>query len=153
MLILHELFLFSKGKLFILDKQSVRDKMNSSKPKKTHPKPKQQLPNDSKLSNFFYMIVLFVLKKFVFTPTHIKIGVYFIALLLCSLLKDLQQVPLTYFSLKTNVFNVVFVKFAWGWTLLLTIPFVFMTSSVYTGGNPWLIRKHLTRIAIATFLW
>jgi hypothetical protein len=126
--------------------------MNAAKSKKANAK-KQQLPNNSTLSNFFYMIVLFVLKKFVFTPTHVKIGVYFVALLLCSLLKDFQQVPITYFSSKTNVFNVYFVKLAWGWTLVLMVPFVFMTSSVYTGGNPLSIRKHLSRIVVATFLW
>lgn len=104
--------------------------------------------------NFLLMIIMFVFKKFVFAPTHVKIGIYFGLLLLCSLIKDFNLAyHKTYLAQKSNILNVYFVKFGWFWTMLVTIPFITMTSMVYTGGNLSLVRKNLLRLVVATFIW
>jgi len=104
--------------------------------------------------NFLLMFVIFVCKKFVFAPTYVKIGIYSGLLLFCSLIKDFNLAyHKTYLAQKSNIFNVYFVKYGWFWTMLVTVPFVSMTSIVYTGGNLALMRKNLTRLLIATGIW
>ena len=46
---------------------------------------------------------------------------------------------------KHNIFNVVFVKWGWLWTLSLVTPFVVLTSYTYSCGTMDLVRKHVTR--------
>jgi hypothetical protein len=116
-------------------------------------KNKKKLPENSSIKDFFYMIILYILKKCVYTPTYIKIGIYMSALLVFSLLKDFQLVPITYFSSKSNIFNQYFVKIGWGWTLAVSVPFIAMTSCVYTAGNRYAVCMHLMRTAIATAIW
>jgi hypothetical protein len=116
-------------------------------------KSKKSLPEDPTIKGFFFMIILFVLKKCVYTPTHIKIGIYMVALLIGSVLKDFKMVPTTYFSLKSNIFNLYFVKLGWAWTLLVSIPWIVLTSCVYSAGKRSTIGMHLTRTLIATVIW
>ena len=114
---------------------------------------KKKLPEQSNFKDFFLMIIFYVLKKCVYTPTHIKIGIYMIALFVCSVLKDFHMVPMTYFAYKSNILNQYFVKIGWGWTLLVSVPFIILTSCVYTAGNRFSIAIHLMRTAIATAIW
>jgi hypothetical protein len=114
---------------------------------------KKTLPTPTKFSDFISMIILYVFKKFVFAPIHVKIGLYFIGLIFFSVLKDFQYVPFSYFKLRENVFNVYFVKYAWIWTVMFTFPFIFMTSCVYTAANSFSIRCHASRILISTAIW
>lgn len=116
-------------------------------------KSKKSLPEDPTIKGFFFMIILFVLKKCVYTPTHIKIGIYMVALLIGSFLKDFKMVPTTYFSLKSNIFNLYFVKLGWAWTLIVSIPWIVLTSCVYSAGKRSIIVMHLTRTLIATVIW
>jgi hypothetical protein len=100
------------------------------------------------------MCVIYVFKKFVFSPIHIKIGIYVSALLVCSVLKDFNIVgSSSYLAQKDNILNAYFVKFGWAWTLVACVPFVLMTSLVYTGYNWIVVKNHLARIAIATLAW
>jgi hypothetical protein len=103
---------------------------------------------------FFYMVIINIFKRFVFAPTHVKIGVYFGALLVGSFLKDLNFfTQSSYLAQKSNVFNKYFVKLGWAWTLAVCTPFITMTSIVYTGCNQNSIRKNLFRLAVATVIW
>ncbi len=100
-------------------------------------------------ANFFLMILFSVLKRFVFAPTHIKIGIYMSTLVVCSLINDFNLFSRTsYLAQKDNFVNVYFVKLGWFWTLLVCTPFVLMTSIVYTGFNKFFIRNNLGRIFI-----
>jgi hypothetical protein len=104
--------------------------------------------------NFVYMCVIYVFKRFVFSPVHIKIGIYVTALLVCSVFKDFHFTKHTnYLAQSSNVFNQYFVKFGWAWTLLASLPFVLMTSLVYTGRNLSHVKNHITRVLIATLGW
>ena len=89
----------------------------------------------------------------VLMPTHFKVAFYWFVVLVGSFIHGFQLLPLSYLSNKRNVFNVYFAKFGWGWTLLLLIPFISLTSSVYTSLNPLAILKHLSRMAVATCGW
>jgi hypothetical protein len=128
---------------------------NSGSNKKNVPKRKKSIDVSTTTPlNFLLMFVMFVFKKFVFAPTHIKIGIYSSLLLFCSLIKDFNLAyHKTYLAQKSNIFNIYFVKYGWFWTMLVTVPFVTMTSIVYTGGTMSLVRKNLLRLVVATFLW
>jgi hypothetical protein len=97
---------------------------------------------------------MFVFKRFVFSPIHIKIGIYVSALLICSVLKDFNIVGhSSYLAQKNNVFNVYFVKYGWAWTTVACTPFVLMTSLAYTGLNWSVVKNHVIRIGVATLAW
>lgn len=89
----------------------------------------------------------------VLMPPLYKAAVYWIVVLAGSFIHDFVPLPQSYLSNKRNVFNVYFVKIGWGWTLGLLIPFISLTSSVYTSLNPTAILRHLSRLAVATFGW
>lgn len=72
--------------------------------------------------NFINMCFIFIFKRFVFAPSHIKIGIYTIALFICSIIRDFNILPHTnYFSQKHNIFNLYFVKLGWAWTLFASL--------------------------------
>lgn len=120
----------------------------------TGPKRNIDSSGDPTAKNFIFMIALSIFKKFVFAPTHIKIGVYMSGLLVCSIIRDFHMIgPNLYFANKHNFFNVYFVKLGWLWTLTVCTPFVLMTSIVYTGFNKMYIRNNLARLVVATLMW
>ena len=86
-------------------------------------------------------------------PPSSKAAIYWLAIVAGSFIHDFLPLPQSYLSNKRNVFNVHFVKLGWGWTLGLLIPFISLTSSVYTSFNPTAMLKHLSRMAVGTFGW
>ena len=82
-----------------------------------------------------------------------KAAIYWLVILTGSFLHDFLPFPQSYLSNKRNVFNVYFVKLGWGWTLGLMIPFMCLTSLVYTSCKPFAMLKHLSRLAVGTFGW
>jgi len=82
-----------------------------------------------------------------------KAAIYWLVILAGSFIHEFLPLPQSYLSNKRNVFNVYFVKLGWGWTLALLIPFISLTSSVYTSLNPTSMLKHLSRMAVGTFGW
>ena len=113
--------------------------------------------SQASVQSFVYMCFMFVFKRFVFAPTHIKIGIYLSALIVCSVIRDFSLVTVgsstNYLAQKHNVLNQYFVKLGWAWTLAALVPFVSMTSIVYTSFNLAHMKNHLSRILIATFAW
>lgn len=106
------------------------------------------------VANFIYMCFMFIFKRFVFAPTYIKIGIYISALIGCSLIRDFGLIKNTnYLANKNNIFNRYFVKLGWAWTMVALVPFITMTSLVYTSFNPKHMKNHLSRILIATLVW
>lgn len=104
--------------------------------------------------DFLYSCIIYFFKRIVLCPVHVKIGIYLIALVICSIIKDFQIIPQTsYFSNKHNIFNQYFVKLGWAWTLAVITPFILMTSSIYNSLNLNYIKNHLIRILIATIGW
>lgn len=89
----------------------------------------------------------------VLMPTRFKVAFHWFIILVGSFIHDFLPLPQSYLSYKKNVFNVYFVKFGWGWTLLLLIPFISLTSSVYTSLNPSAMLRQLSRMAVATCGW
>ena len=89
----------------------------------------------------------------VLMPKLFKVPFYLFVVVVCSFIHGFQPLPQSYLSNKRNVLNVYFVKFGWGWTLLVLIPFISFTSSLYTSLNPLAILKHLRRMAVATCGW
>ncbi|XP_062869438.1 acyl-coenzyme A diphosphatase FITM2-like [Trichomycterus rosablanca] len=68
-----------------------------------------------------------------------------------SLLKELDVVPVTYFSHSRNLLNLYFVKISWGWTLALLLPFIFLSN--FYDKNLIYVFKHLTSLVVATAIW
>lgn len=106
------------------------------------------------IKEIFVLMVLYLCKKSLFFDTNLKVAIYLGCLFLISLVADVATIPRTYLSRSDNIFNKYFVKFAWGWNLLLIVPFVIFTAYIYCCGQVKRIAQHhLPRIAIATFFW
>ena len=91
--------------------------------------------------------------EWVLMPPSNKASIYWLVVTAGSFIHQFLPLPQSYLSNKRNVFNVHFVKLGWGWTLGLLIPFISLTSSVYTSFNPTAMLKHLSRMAVGTFGW
>ncbi|KAM9445376.1 acyl-coenzyme A diphosphatase FITM2, partial [Clarias gariepinus] len=76
---------------------------------------------------------------------------FFAVSLIGSLLKGLDLVPSSYFSNSRNLLNVYFVKFSWGWNLVLLLPFIFLSNSY--NKNLIFVAKRLMSLVVATAIW
>lgn len=97
-------------------------------------------------------LVLFFCRRIIFAPAQFKLIVYFLLVLVGSFLKYLGWAPASYFSLKTNIFNVYFAKLGWGWTIGLLLPFVYL-NLLRTHTQQQIFKYHLTRFVVATGIW
>lgn len=97
-------------------------------------------------------LVLFFCRHVIFGPPKFKILVALGIILLGSSIKKLNWAPESYFSMKTNVFNVYFVKLGWAWTIGLLAPFMYLTR-LTTHSHYQIIVRHLVRLLIATGVW
>lgn len=106
------------------------------------------------VKEIFMLMVLYVCKKSLFFDTNLKVGIYLGALFLISLIADVATIPKTYLSRSDNAFNQYFVKFAWGWNLIVLVPYIVFTSYIYCCGKiDAIIKHHVSRLFIATFFW
>ena len=84
-----------------------------------------------------------------------RVGAYVIGGLLVSVVSDFSAstTSSSYFANKDNAINVWMVKWGFGWTLFLLIPFVALTSHTYGCGRPQALRSSMARLAISTVIW
>lgn len=108
----------------------------------------------STVKEVILLMIMHVCKKSIFFDINLKVALYLGSLFLISLIGDFIPYPKTYFARSDNLFNVYFVKMGWAWTLLLSSPFLFMTSyTLCCGDVQRMIKHHLPRLFIATFFW
>ncbi|XP_053100638.1 acyl-coenzyme A diphosphatase FITM2 [Hemicordylus capensis] len=69
-----------------------------------------------------------------------------------SLVKELAPLPESYMSNKRNLLNVHFVKFAWGWTFCLLLPFITITN-YYVTRNALMVLKRLSTLMVGSAVW
>ncbi|XP_067856645.1 acyl-coenzyme A diphosphatase FITM2 [Heptranchias perlo] len=69
-----------------------------------------------------------------------------------SVLKATQPLAESYFSNRRNVLNVYFVKFSWGWTVGLLLPFIF-TSNYFVQRDVLFAVRRLTSCVVGTAVW
>lgn len=130
---------------------NFRPSINDSKLDQRGTKP---AAGETSVKEVFTLMIIHICKKSIFFNTNLKVAIYLGALFLVSLLADSVRVPKVYLSRSDNIFNQYFVKFAWGWNLLILVPYVALTSYVYCCGQVQRIFKHhILRISIATFFW
>lgn len=91
--------------------------------------------------------------KFGNTEPTIRAVSCWVIVVIGSLVHDFHHPPRTYFSNKRNVFNVIFVKFALGWTLAAIAPFVILSSLMKSQGNVSVVLKNVTRLLVAFGVW
>ncbi|UJR10502.1 hypothetical protein I4U23_014705 [Adineta vaga] len=118
-------------------------------------KPTLNLPSSlsSDIGRIFHHVILSFCRRIIFAPPTLKILVYFSLIILGPFLKDLHVVSNASLSLKTNSFNQYISRIGWTWSILLLLPFVYLTSLIYTHGHYGLIIRHLLRLFIATMIW
>ncbi|XP_060076980.1 acyl-coenzyme A diphosphatase FITM2-like [Ylistrum balloti] len=114
---------------------------------------KKPLPPPTHVGHFFLMVIMKICKKILLADTAVKIGVYLIGVMVGSILADVVALPRSYFSDSHNIFNQLFVKLGWGWTLTSLSLFTGMTSFVYTLCKWPQVKLHFLRLALATFWW
>ena len=114
---------------------------------------KKSLPPPITVGQFASIVIVKFCKKILLIDTSVKIGLYLIGVMIGSVFADLVQLPKSYFSDKSNVLNRFFVSFGWGWTLMMLIFYVGITSYVFTLGKWNLVKVHMLRLCMATFWW
>lgn len=95
--------------------------------------------------NFFHGVL--------YSPPSIKAKILFVMVIIASGICSLSFAPRTYFDNRKILLNKVFVKFSWGWTLLLLIPLVTLSSYIYEKASKIDVFKNLLRIVIAHIIW
>ncbi|XKL63410.1 hypothetical protein PGB90_005774 [Kerria lacca] len=134
----------------VLTRRTIRtDSLNDNR-MNNEMTPLKPLPEPSSILHVFLIILLNLCKKIVFFNTYVRILAYITCLFALSSITDVLPLP-RYFT--SNFFNQYFVKLGWFWTLFTSIPFVFMTSCTYCCGKKYMVYRHMTRLAIATFFW
>lgn len=88
-----------------------------------------------------------------YSHPFVKAKVLFVLVIIGSGICSISFAPRTYFDNRKNSLNQVFVKYSWGWTLLLLIPLVTLTSYVYEKASKMDVFKNLLRIVIAHIIW
>lgn len=108
----------------------------------------------TKIKEILVDLVMHLGKKTLFFDTNMKVGLYLGALIIISAIGDTIPLPKSYLARSDNLFNKYFVKIGWGWTLLLVLPYVAMTSYTLCCGNfKKMLQRNLPRILIATCMW
>ncbi|XP_071957976.1 acyl-coenzyme A diphosphatase FITM2-like [Antedon mediterranea] len=70
-----------------------------------------------------------------------------------SIVYELNVAPDSIFSNPQNLFNQVFVKWGWGWTLCFLTPYMVLSGLLTCDKQWYLVLKDGLRLAIATFFW
>ena len=115
-----------------------------------------ELPSSlsSDIFRIVHHLVLVFCRRVVFAPPKWKIGVFYALILLGPFLKDVQLIPNTFaFALKINMFNKYISQLGWTCSIVLLMPFVYLTSLIYARGHYGLISRHLIRLVIGTIIW
>ena len=107
----------------------------------------------SDIFRILHNIILAFCRRIIFAPPTLKILVYLCLIIIGPFLKDLHLISNRLLSSKTNVVNKYIAKLDWMWSIVLLIPFVYLTSLIYTRGHYGLIIRHLIRLLIATSIW
>lgn len=114
---------------------------------------RKPLPEPPSILHVMTLVVMHLCKKVVFFSIHVRIFAYITLLFALSSITDVLPMPKMPFSNANRFVNAYFVKLGWFWTLLLSVPFVFMTSYTYCCGKKGMIAKHLFRLLVATAFW
>ena len=135
----------------------------SSKPSVSQPKkPSSNIPPTAKkpviaqpihVGHFILMVLMKLCRKILFIDISVKIGIYVIGVFVASVIADLFVVPQMYLSSRNNLLNRLFVRFGWGWILLLLGSLISLTVYVSTGTQMKAVRQHLLRLIVTTFWW
>ncbi|KAI8746509.1 FIT family protein [Biomphalaria glabrata] len=112
-----------------------------------------KLPEPTHVGHFIVMVIMKICRSILFVDTGVKIGVYLIGVMICSIICDLFVVPRTYMSEKHNILNKYFVKLGWAWTLTFVTAYIILTSLVYCCNNVAKMCQHILRVAVGTLLW
>ena len=70
-----------------------------------------------------------------------------------SVIGDFGKEGSNYFAQRDNFFNIFFVKWSWGWTLMVVGPFLAVTGLTTACGQKQQLRAQVVRLAIATGIW
>jgi hypothetical protein len=107
----------------------------------------------SDIFRILHNVILTLCRRIIFAPPTLKILVYFSLIIIGPFLKDSRLIPNTSISFKANILNKYITKLGWTWSIIFLIPFVYLTSLIYTRGHYGLIIRHLIRLLIATTIW
>lgn len=107
----------------------------------------------SDIFRILHTIILTFCRRIIFAPPSLKILVYFSLILLGPFLKDFHLLSPRTLPSNANIFNQYINQLGWTWLIIFLIPFVYLTSLIYTRGHYGFILRHLLRLFIATMIW
>ncbi len=107
----------------------------------------------SDIFRILHNVILAICRRIIFAPPTLKILVYFSLIIIGPFLRDFHFLSNTSLSSKANILNKYIATIGWTWSIFLLIPFVYLTSLIYTRGHYGMIIRHLIRLLIATTIW
>ncbi|XP_014220507.1 FIT family protein CG10671 [Trichogramma pretiosum] len=107
----------------------------------------------SSVSLILVTMIVHVCKKSLLYDPKLKAGIYLILVLIGSILADVLPIPKTYFSKSNNIFNRLFIKWAWGWLLTTVGPWIIITAYTIGCGRRSYVIRHIARLVFATLAW
>ena len=88
-----------------------------------------------------------------YTRPFNKAKVLFVLVVVASVMCSISFAPSTCLDDKNSFLNRVFVKFSWGWTLILLFPLVALSSYIYEKTSKTEVLVNLLRVAIGHVIW
>lgn len=114
------------------------------------------LAEAASIQQVLVMMVVHVCRKIMYTidVSH-KVGLYMFGTLIISIIGDFltKENSKFYMARPDNLFNVLFVKWSWGWTLTFVSLFVGLTSFTTSCGRKDIIKNQGIRLVIGTLVW
>ena len=129
---------------------STRRRIDAKKPSREG---KLSVAEPTTFRKFFILLLMHICKKILFVDTAVKAGIYTIVIAVGSVLTDVLPPPKMYLASKTNIFNIFFVGFGWGWTCGLLCLFIYLTTNIYCLRDKRLVQRHFMRMFIGTVIW
>ena len=93
------------------------------------------------------------LQYIVVMDAHVKFALLWLTFVIGSFSFDFWPLPQSYFSNKKNIFNTVFVKRGWGWTVVFLLGYIMCITIKQKINNIYIFIRQISRLVVYTIEW
>lgn len=93
------------------------------------------------------------LQYIVVMDSHVKFALLWLTFVIGSFSYDFFPLPQSYFSNSKNIFNTVFVKRGWGWTVVFLLGYIICITIKQKINNISIFIRQISRLVVYTIEW